>query len=211
MKPSIALLLAACVFAGAAPAGAANPGGAATPGDAAAAQGAGSGIAQTPVPQCADISDYLPPVRGIDMAELPSGIPDKGPISLERRFEIEIGLIAEALSWLGTPYSPGGFTRSGTDCSGFVNSVLRITAPEYGPYPRRSDGFARVGAKVDEIQPGDILLFSREGSIYHVGIALDEACFIHSASEGARTGVIITWLREGHWRERFCGARRIIP
>lgn len=178
---------------------------------AAAAQSPDPAGTYAPAAKGADVSEYLPPVRGIDMAELPSGIPDKGAVSLERRFEIELGLIAEALSWLGTPYSPGGFAKSGADCSGFVNSVLRIAAPEYGPYPRRSDGFANVGTRADSIQPGDILLFSREDAIYHVGIALDEACFIHSASEGARTGVIITWMREGHWKERFCGARRLVP
>jgi len=28
-------------------------------------------------------------------------------------------------SWLGTPYKYGGTTRSGADCSGFVQSVYR--------------------------------------------------------------------------------------
>ena len=37
----------------------------------------------------------------------------------------EITLIAEALAWLGTPYLPGGFSRSGADCSGFISSLLQ--------------------------------------------------------------------------------------
>jgi cell wall-associated NlpC family hydrolase len=59
------------------------------------------------------------------------------------------------------------------------------------------------------MSPGDILLFARDGAIYHVGIALSASTFIHSASEGERQGVIISSLGDGNWRARLVGIRRL--
>jgi len=121
----------------------------------------------------------------------------------------EITLIAEALAWLGTPYLPGGFSRSGADCSGFISSLLQSAFPDGGPFPRRSEDYGTFGTEAKSIEPGDILLFARDGLIYHVGLALSDSNFIHSASEGARTGVIITGLGEGSWASRLFGIRRL--
>lgn len=160
-------------------------------------------------PAVPDISAVLPPLRGIGFDELPEGIPDKGPVAPDRSSEAGLSLIATALSWLGTPYRLGGFSRSGVDCSGFLYNVLAAVVPELGPFPRQSDEFASWGAKAESIEPGDILLFAYDKTIYHVGIALSEFTFIHSASQGERTGVIISSLWDGHWRSRLYGVRRL--
>ena len=156
-----------------------------------------------------DLSAMLPPIRGLEFNEPYPDLNDRGPVAVEAASEEGLALIAEALAWLGTPYRLGGFSRAGVDCSGFLYNVLKATVPELGPFPRRSDEFASFGAKAEEIQPGDILLFAREGGIYHVGIALGDSTFIHSASEGGRTGVIISSLYEGNWRRRLYGTRRL--
>jgi probable lipoprotein NlpC len=156
-----------------------------------------------------DLATMLPPVRGLEFNEPYPDLNDRGPVAVESASEEGLALIAEALAWLGTPYRLGGFSRAGVDCSGFLYNVLKATVPELGPFPRRSDEYAGFGAKAGDIQPGDILLFSREGGIYHVGIALSESTFIHSASEGGRTGVIISSLYEGNWRRRLYGMRRL--
>jgi probable lipoprotein NlpC len=156
-----------------------------------------------------DLAAMLPPVRGLEFNEPYPDLNDRGPVAVESASEESLALIAEALAWLGTPYRLGGFSKAGVDCSGFLYNVLKATVPELGPFPRRSDEYAGFGAKAGEILPGDILLFSREGGIYHVGIALSESTFIHSASEGGRTGVIISSLYEGNWRRRLYGMRRL--
>mgnify|MGYP001232470919 FL=1 len=156
-----------------------------------------------------DLEAMLPPMRGLEFNEPYPDLNDRGPVAVEPASEEGLALIAEALAWLGTPYRLGGFSRAGVDCSGFLYNVLKATVPELGPFPRRSDEYAGFGAKAGDIQPGDILLFSREGGIYHVGIALSESTFIHSASEGGRTGVIISSLYEGNWRRRLYGMRRL--
>ena len=156
-----------------------------------------------------DISTILPPIRGLNFDDPRADISDRGPVSPELFSEEGISLIAAALAWLGTPYQLGGFSKAGVDCSGFLYNVLALTVPELKPFPRRSDGFASVGTEASTIEPGDILLFAYEKAIYHVGLALSSSTFIHSASEGARTGVIISSLREGNWSARLYGVRRL--
>lgn len=120
----------------------------------------------------------------------------------------EIRLVAEALSWLGTPYSFGGEGREGVDCSGFVRAVLAKEFP-LAELPRRSEEFVSFGLpEQGAARPGDILLFASDGAVKHVGIALSELYFIHSASDGPRTGVIISSLEEAYWKRSFAGARR---
>ncbi|GEM_PF-2938007 len=152
----------------------------------------------------------FPPARGLEWNELPRGIPDLGKIDPEIWDESRLAIIPAALKWLGTPYAFGGFGPEGLDCSGFVYRVLAQAAAPFGPFPRSSESFARFGARVEgEPDPGDILVFAREGAIYHVAIALSKDRFIHSASEGDRTGVIISSLYEGHWAARLAGVRRL--
>jgi hypothetical protein len=156
-----------------------------------------------------DISSVLPPVRGIGFDELAEGIPDKAAMTPDPESAEGISLIATALSWMGTPYRLGGFSKSGVDCSGFLYNVLKATVPELGPFPRQSDEYSGFGLRSETIEPGDILLFAYDKSIYHVGLALSGTTFIHSASEGARTGVIISSLNEGNWGARLYGVRRL--
>ena len=156
-----------------------------------------------------DISVFLHPLRGLDFNEPRQEIPDKGSIAPEQSSAEKLVLIASALSWLGTHYLLGGFSKTGADCSGFIHSILSSSIPEMGPFPRRSDGYAFIGSEAAAIEPGDILLFAQDKVIYHVGLALSSHTFIHSASEGARTGVIISSLGEGNWSARLFGVRRL--
>jgi hypothetical protein len=157
-----------------------------------------------------DLESILPVVRGIDLAEERLDI-FAGPVrKTDPSDEGGIRIIGYALSWLGVPYRLGGFSSSGVDCSGFLNRTIAESYPFLGTIPRRSDEFAGFGEPVEEVEPGDILLFSREGAIYHVGLALSATTFIHSASEGERTGVIISSIWDGTWRSRYSGARRIV-
>jgi cell wall-associated NlpC family hydrolase len=163
------------------------------------------------IPPADELSAFLPIVRGLDFDDPRPQIQDKGPIAHNSAEEEDVLLIAEALDWLGTPYMVGGFSRSGVDCSGFLYKILRTAMPELAPFPRKSEDYARFGAETAAIEPGDILLFAEDEAIYHVGLALSATTFIHAASEGARTGVIISSLDEGNWRARLYGARRIRP
>jgi probable lipoprotein NlpC len=64
----------------------------------------------------------------------------------------------------------------------------------------------------EALQPGDLVFFITQGrDISHVGIYTGEGSFIHSASEGPRTGVIYSRLDESYWQRTFAGAGRALP
>lgn len=123
----------------------------------------------------------------------------------------EYSLIRHAENYLGTPYRYGGTTRSGFDCSGFVQQVFRDDGIQI---PRTSKEQSTSGEKVNlkQVTPGDLLFFSHGGSkIDHVGIVTrndDKGLeMIHCSSS---SGVIITEVtRSKYWRPKLKKARRI--
>ena len=119
-----------------------------------------------------------------------------------------IAFVNNALSYLGTRYRYAGHSSKGMDCSGFVfrngADVLQLQMP------RRSDAIAEYSKRItdEEIQPGDLLFFNTAGGISHVGIYIGAGKFIHSASDGPHTGVIISSIQESYWKKtyRFAGS-----
>lgn len=117
-------------------------------------------------------------------------------------------LVTHALTYLGTPYRYGGRSAKGMDCSGFVFcSVSGILAMQL---PRSSAAIAEYTKRItdEEIQPGDLLFFQTTSRISHTGIYIGEGKFIHSASDGPYTGVIISSIQESYWKKtyRFAGS-----
>jgi len=118
------------------------------------------------------------------------------------------GLLATAMSLLGTPYANGGSHPSrGFDCSGFVQWVF---ARHGTSLPREVREQYDEGHKVDpdKIRPGDLVFFetvSRGPS--HVGIALGEGEFVHAPS--SRGVVRVERYTSSYWSTRWVGARRI--
>jgi hypothetical protein len=61
-------------------------------------------------------------------------------------------------------------------------------------------------------EAGDILFFRTVGTkISHAGLYLGNDQFIHSASDGPNTGVIISSLKETYWKTTYAGAGQILP
>lgn len=145
-------------------------------------------------------------------------------------------LIDFALTLRGTPYLYAGKTPDGFDCSGFVSYALNYGANIILP-PSSKGIFASV--KVEKIdakdrEPGDLVFFKTTSSpdISHVGIYLgryegkDEKgkaaslagigklegkrLFIHAASDGPDTGVIVSSIDDGYWAEHLTGYGRVL-
>lgn len=122
-------------------------------------------------------------------------------------------ILAEAETYLGTPYRYGGTTRSGIDCSAFVLSVFGAAAGMN--LPRVAASQAQEGEKVakDELQKGDLVFFSHgKGRISHVGIVENvseegEVRFIHAATS---RGVMISSLNDSYWGPRYRFAKRVM-
>lgn len=117
-----------------------------------------------------------------------------------------------AVSLVGSPYRLGGTSpQTGLDCSGFVGHVYRQVAGIQLPRDSRALSEAAQPLDREELQPGDLVFFNTLNRAYsHVGIYLGEGRFVHSASSRSG-GVMVSRLEDRYWRERYDGARRVIP
>ncbi len=121
-------------------------------------------------------------------------------------------ILSTAKTYLGTPYRYGGMTRSGIDCSAFVQKA-------FGPHdislPRVSKDQAKKGRYVSQsqLEKGDLVFFATQGGgrVSHVGIVIKpngrNSSFIHASSS---KGVIVSKLSNSYWSKRYLHARRII-
>ncbi len=117
------------------------------------------------------------------------------------------GLVDVASRFLGTPYSWGGTSPSGFDCSGFVWYVYRKAGL---PVPRDMWGQLQSGSRVPRanLQPGDIVFFAGtyEAGLSHDGIYIGAGRFIHAADYGL--GVIVSSFSNSYYANHYFGATR---
>jgi cell wall-associated NlpC family hydrolase len=117
-----------------------------------------------------------------------------------------------AQEYLGVPYKAAGVTPAGFDCSGFVYFVYKEAAGI--DVSRSSTGLWNNKKKITlaQTRPGDVLVFATvRSTASHAGIVLENGpkgvTFIHAASQGAKTGVIISNMNEKYYKNCFLGAR----
>jgi len=115
--------------------------------------------------------------------------------------------IDAAKAYLGSPYTLGGSTSRGIDCSGLVYRAA-LDGPDI-QLPRTVETLSSFAEHIPDQSRdrGDLLFFNTTGKISHVGIYLGDGTFIHSASDGPKTGVIVSKLSESYWKKayRFTG------
>lgn len=117
------------------------------------------------------------------------------------------GLMNTAHRFIGTPYSFGGTSERGIDCSGFVMRVFMLHGIKL---PRTADVQFNVGSPVKkgQEQSGDLVFFETYcAGPSHVGIYLGEGNFIHASSS---RGVTISSLSDKYYRGRYLGAKRVL-
>lgn len=128
--------------------------------------------------------------------------------SSSRRIAIspETRLMQSYDQWKGTPYRLGGMTRSGVDCSAFVQIVMRDQFRI--DLPRTTDQQMRTGRRVrrGSLNVGDLVFFRTGRSTLHVGIMLDRNRFMHASTS---QGVMISSLNERYWSQRYIRGRRL--
>ena len=124
---------------------------------------------------------------------------------LARTSRMAAALTRSALRFLGVPYSFGGTSTSGFDCSGFVQHVFAMLGIAL---PRTADAQYDVGHRaVGGPRPGDLVFFDTYGGVSHVGIYLGGGKFVHASSSH---GVMVSHLSESYWAARYVGAKRLI-
>jgi len=95
-------------------------------------------------------------------------------------------LTRNAMRFLGVPYSFGGTTANGFDCSGYVQHV-----------------FALIGKHL----PRTVFFQTYAPGASHVGISLGGDRFVHASSSH---GVTVSSLHDAYWAARYLGAKRIV-
>ncbi|BBF44375.1 NLP/P60 family protein [Lachnospiraceae bacterium KM106-2] len=98
-----------------------------------------------------------------------------------------------ALNYVGNPYVYGHTSlTNGTDCSGFTQSVYR----HFGySIPRTASAQAAgAGRKVSlsALQAGDLIFYSKGGSINHVAIYIGGGKVVHASTP--KTGIIVSGM-----------------
>ncbi len=108
-----------------------------------------------------------------------------------------------ALRAVGVPYSWGGASMSGFDCSGLVYWAYGRFGVEV---PHSSYALYETGRRVarSQLEPGDVLFFSGLG---HVGLYLGRGRMVHAPQSGRNVEVVT--LRGSHYGSRLVGARRV--
>ena len=110
--------------------------------------------------------------------------------------------------WHGTPYRYGGHSRSGVDCSGFVQITFKDRFNSL--LPRTTAQQAQLGEKItkNQLQSGDLVFFKtgRGENGLHVGIYDRDGTFIHASTS---KGVIRSSMETSYWKKHFWQARRL--
>ncbi len=119
-------------------------------------------------------------------------------------------VVKEAQKYKGAKYVWGGASPKGFDCSGFTWYVYDKAAGI--DISRTVTDQFKVGKSVKNgsWKAGDLVFFKNtaEKGLSHCGIYISGNKFIHAENE--KTGVVISVLDSGYYKDHYAGARRIL-
>ncbi|MBA3973513.1 MAG: glycoside hydrolase [Candidatus Solibacter sp.] len=146
---------------------------------------------------------------GVRLPDGRQGWVQRGDVAFDPPAMDVAGLVELSKRFLGLPYTWGGTSSFGFDCSGFTQMLCRrggVTIPRDAQPQADWEGMAKVDKK--DLRAGDLLYFgpSKE-KITHTGFYLGNGEFIHSTT--SQTPVLqISRLEEENWTKQFVCARR---
>jgi hypothetical protein len=142
-----------------------------------------------------------------------SGWIQRGDVTFDAKPATVNETILLARRFLGLPYTWGGTSSYGFDCSGFTQMLCRrrgVSIPRDARPQAEWSGVAAVAK--EDLQPGDLVYFGKgEGAdrkITHTGMYIGAGEFIHATAH-ERPVVQISRLDHPHWTEVYICARRL--
>ncbi len=134
-------------------------------------------------------------------------------MTTEQAAQARKDIVAQAKQYIGCPYRSGAIGPDAFDCSGLIYTVFRDAAGTQMPRSVKAIYSKAKIIKTDEAEVGDLIFFKTtgDGSISHVGIYIGKNQFIHAASDGNNTGVIVSSLKEKYYASSFAAVGRVIP
>jgi cell wall-associated NlpC family hydrolase len=115
-------------------------------------------------------------------------------------------LLEHVDEWYGTKYRMGGTSKSGIDCSAFVQAVYLSAFAVSLPRTARDQYRTSHIISATELKEGDLVFFNTRGGVSHVGIYLQNNKFIHASSS---QGVTVSDMFDPYYLKRYIGAGRI--
>ncbi|MFN4174165.1 MAG: NlpC/P60 family protein [Parachlamydiaceae bacterium] len=118
-------------------------------------------------------------------------------------------LVSFAERFLERPYTWGGLSSDGLDCSGLIKIVMLRRNIEL---PHSAIKQAEFGQKVEkeDLKRGDLIFFKRNERIMHVALYRGDGTFIHaSANETGRPSVRINRLDDPFWQAHYAFSKRL--
>jgi len=128
---------------------------------------------------------------------------DLQPLSISAAIEL-------SRRFMGLPYTWGGASSFGYDCSGFTQMLCRrrgVRMPRDADQQAAWQGVTTV--RREELQPGDLLFFgSAPDHITHTGMYIGEGKFIN-ATTWLHPVIQICELSDPHWSHLLVACRRV--
>ena len=125
----------------------------------------------------------------------------RGDIEPEPSLRTKADLAGFSQKFLGLPYTWGGRTSFGYDCSGFVQmlySRIGINMLRDSRQQVLDERFATVDR--EKLEAGDLIFFGKAtGRIGHVGMYLGSDTFIHSTVREQKPWIHISTLSDPDW------------
>ncbi len=139
-----------------------------------------------------------------------AGWVQRGDVSLDPPRLSIAEVIELSKRFIGLPYTWGGTSSFGYDCSGFMQMLCRrrgvLLPRDAGPQAHWS-GVEPVAR--EDLQPGDLLYFGRSAEhITHTGMYIGDGKFIN-ATAWQRPMVQICDLADPHWTDLLVASRRV--
>jgi cell wall-associated NlpC family hydrolase len=132
---------------------------------------------------------------------------DVGPIRNNLTIAETIDL---AKKFLGLPYTWGGTSSYGFDCSGFVQMLMRqrgfVMPRDAGP---QAEWSGLTAVEKPQLQPGDLLFFGSSAKrITHTGMYIGDGLFINATTHETPM-VRVDNLNDAYWTRLLVAARRV--
>lgn len=129
------------------------------------------------------------------------GFIQKGDVEPLPKLSQKQDLVSFSHKFLGLPYTWGGRTSFGYDCSGFVQMLynqIGISLKRDSKQQIQDTRFKTV--VLGELQPGDLIFFGiSEDKIRHVGLYIGDERFIHSTVRENKPWIQISSLKDFEW------------
>lgn len=116
-------------------------------------------------------------------------------------------LNAQYKDWKGVKYKYGGNSKSGIDCSSFVQKTFKDKLSINIPRTTALQSDMGEEVLIKDLQMGDLVFFKTGFNSRHVGIYIKDGKFLHAST---KRGVTVSRLDNVYYSRHFWKIKRVI-